>query len=332
MLKKILLIAASVIFTVSCSNKNENQNNIVISDKSEISNFLTKYSGRYYHLHEFTNGSYTHVAFRIENGNMYIGEDKSPASQITLSGNTLDIDVNGNTQLSNTYNQLYSIISVNLFNDHLKFRGKNIFNKEDFNIPDEDYIIIKQFKELGKYAGNYYIPTKDDEGKTIKNYTILIDEEGNIYGYKGMTNAAMNFTLEGNILKSEHNDNNNEKVIMSYELKENEIIYQINFIYGREYLYELAKSDLFTDYLGTYYAENIILNVEENTASINTAKGNYTSAVINNNHLIISDILFNENIDNIEINEHIITFKDDGKTAEYTNPEGISILLTKKSN
>lgn len=333
MIKKFLLISAFIIFAVSCSGNNSNQtaSNSIITNASEISNFLKKYDGRYYHQHEFTNGSYTHVAFRIENGNMYIGEDKTPASELYLSGNSLELNVNGNTQLSNTYNQIYSIIEVNLFDDHLKFSGKNIFDKEDFNIPDEDYIVIKQFKELGNYAGNYYIPTYDSNGQIkVKNYTILIDKEGNIYRYKGMTNVGMTFTLNGNMLQSEHNDKNNEKVIMSYELEKDRIIYQINFIYGKEYSYELMKSDIFTPYLGTYSSGDIIVKVEENNASINTSKGDYHSSIINGNDLTISEIFFENNENPIEIKEHKIIFSDDKTKASYIKPDGTTIELIKQ--
>lgn len=333
MIKKFLLISAFIIFAVSCSGNNSNQtaSNSIITNASEISNFLKKYDGRYYHQHEFTNGSYTHVAFRIENGNMYIGEDKTPASELYLSGNSLELNVNGNTQLSNTYNQIYSIIEVNLFDDHLKFSGKNIFDKEDFNIPDEDYIVIKQFKELGNYAGNYYIPTYDSNGQIkVKNYTILIDKEGNIYGYKGMINVGMTFTLNGNMLQSEHNDKNNEKVIMSYELEKDRIIYQINFIYGKEYSYELMKSDIFTPYLGTYSSGDIIVKVEENNASINTSKGDYHSSIINGNDLTISEIFFENNENPIEIKEHKIIFSDDKTKASYIKPDGTTIELIKQ--
>ncbi|MCZ9890734.1 hypothetical protein PQQ32_00070 [Brachyspira hyodysenteriae] len=333
MIKKLLLIAMFIIFILSCSGNNSNQiiNKTVITNASEISNFLKRYDGRYYHKHEFTNGSYTHVAFRIENGNMYIGEDKTPASELYLSGNSLELNVNGNTQLSNTYNQIYSIIEVNLFDDHLKFSGKNIFDKEDFNIPDEDYIVIKQFKELGNYAGNYYIPTYDSNGQIkVKNYTILIDKEGNIYGYKGMINVGMTFTLNGNMLQSEHNDKNNEKVIMSYELEKDRIIYQINFIYGKEYSYELMKSDIFTPYLGTYSSGDIIVKVEENNASINTAKGDYHSSIINGNDLTISEIFFENNENPIEIKEHKIIFSDDKTKASYTKTDGTTIELIKQ--
>lgn len=333
MIKKLLLIAMFIIFILSCSGNNSNQiiNKTVITNASEISNFLKRYDGRYYHKHEFTNGSYTHVAFRIENGNMYIGEDKTPASELYLSGNSLELNVNGNTQLSNTYNQIYSIIEVNLFDDHLKFSGKNIFDKEDFNIPDEDYIVIKQFKELGNYAGNYYIPTYDSNGQIkVKNYTILIDKEGNIYGYKGMINVGMTFTLNGNMLQSEHNDKNNEKVIMSYELEKDRIIYQINFIYGKEYSYELMKSDIFTPYLGTYSSGDIIVKVEENNASINTAKGDYHSSIINGNDLTISEIFFENNENPIKIKEHKIIFSDDKTKASYTKTDGTTIELIKQ--
>ncbi|MCZ9839833.1 hypothetical protein OFR22_00075 [Brachyspira hyodysenteriae] len=333
MIKKLLLIAMFIIFILSCSGNNSNQiiNKTVITNASEISNFLKRYDGRYYHKHEFTNGSYTHVAFRIENGNLYIGEDKTPVNELYLSGNSLELNVNGNTQLSNTYNQIYSIIEVNLFDDHLKFSGKNIFDKEDFNIPDEDYIIIKQFKELGNYAGNYYIPTYDSNGQIkVKNYTILIDKEGNIYGYKGMTNVGMTFTLNGNMLQSEHNDKNNEKVIMSYELEKDRIIYQINFIYGKEYSYELMKSDIFTPYLRTYSSGDIIVKVEENNASINTAKGDYHSSIINGNDLTISEIFFENNENPIEIKEHKIIFSDDKTKASYTKTDGTTIELIKQ--
>lgn len=334
MIKKLLLIAMFIIFILSCSGNNSNQiiNKTVITNASEISNFLKRYDGRYYHKHEFTNGSYTHVAFRIENGNLYIGEDKTPVNELYLSGNSLELNVNGNTQLSNTYNQIYSIIEVNLFDDHLKFSGKNIFDKEDFNIPDEDYIVIKQFKELGNYAGNYYIPTYDSNGQIkVKNYTILIDKEGNIYGYKGMTNVGMTFTLNGNMLQSEHNDKNNEKVIMSYELEKDRIIYQINFIYGKEYSYELMKSDIFTPYLGTYSSGDIIVKVEENNASINTSKGDYhSSIIINGNDLTISEIFFENNENPIEIKEHKIIFSDDKTKASYIKPDGTTIELIKQ--
>lgn len=261
-----------------------------------------------------------------------LGEDKTPASELYLSGNSLELNVNGNTQLSNTYNQIYSIIEVNLFDDHLKFSGKNIFDKEDFNIPDEDYIVIKQFKELGNYAGNYYIPTYDSNGQIkVKNYTILIDKEGNIYGYKGMTNVGMTFTLNGNMLQSEHNDKNNEKVIMSYELEKDRIIYQINFIYGKEYSYELMKSDIFTPYLGTYSSGDIIVKVEENNASINTSKGDYhSSIIINGNDLTISEIFFENNENPIEIKEHKIIFSDDKTKASYIKPDGTTIELIKQ--
>ena len=330
MIKKFLLISAFIIFAVSCSGKNDTKE--VVTNPSEISNFLKKYDGRYYHEHEFTNGSYTHVVFRVENGNMYIGEDKEPMTNLSLSENSLLIDINGNTQLSNTYNQIYSIIQVNLFDDHIKFSGKNIFDKEDFNIPDEDYIVIKQIKDLGIYAGNYYIPTLDDKGNVkTKNYTILIDKEGNIYGYKGMTNVGMTFTLKGNVLQSEHNDNNNDKVIMSYELEKDRIVYQINFIYGKEYSYELMKSDLFTPYLGTYSAGDIILEVEENKASISTAtEGNYHSCIMNGNELTISEISFLNDIDPISVKDHKITFSDDKTKAAYTQPDGNTVELIKQ--
>ncbi|MEI0510143.1 hypothetical protein [Brachyspira intermedia] len=330
MIKKILLIASIIIFAISCSN-NSNNTEQAITNPAEISNFLKQYDGRYYHEHEFTNGSYTHVAFRVENGNMYIGEDKEPVNDLSLLNNSLEINVNGNTQLSNTYNQIYSILEVNFFDDHIKFSGKNIFDKEDFNIPDEDYIVIKQFKDLGIYAGNYYIPTLDDKGNVkTKNYTILIDKSGNIYGYKGMTNVGMTFTLEGNVLKSEHN-NNGDKIIMSYKLEQDRIVYQINFIYGSEYSYELMKSDLFTPYMGTYSAGNITLQVNENNASINTATtGNYYSSIINGNNLVISEILFENDTDPIEIKEHKITFSDDKTKATYTKPDGTTVELIKK--
>ena len=330
MIKKILLIASIIIFAISCSN-NSNNTEQAITNPGEISNFLKQYDGRYYHEHEFTNGSYTHVAFRVENGNMYIGEDKEPVNDLSLLNNSLEINVNGNTQLSNTYNQIYSILEVNFFNDHIKFSGKNIFDKEDFNIPDEDYIVIKQIKELGIYAGNYYMSTLDSSGNIkTKNYTILIDKSGNIYGYKGMTNVGMNFTLEGNTLKSEHN-HNGDKIIMSYKLEKDRIVYQINFIYGKEYSYELMKSDLFTPYLGTYSAGDIILEVEENKASISTAtEGNYHSCIMNGNELTISEISFLNDIDPISVKDHKITFSDDKTKAAYTQPDGNTVELIKQ--
>ena len=329
MIKKFLLISALIIFAVSCSEKNETEK--IITNSSEISNFLKKYDGRYYHEHEFTNGSYTHVVFRVENGNMYIGEDKDPTTDLYLLDNSLEINVNGNTQLSNTYNQIYSILEVNFFNDHIKFSGKNIFDKEDFNIPDEDYIVIKQIKELGIYAGNYYMSTLDSSGNIkTKNYTILIDKSGNIYGYKGMTNVGMNFTLEGNTLKSEHN-HNGDKIIMSYKLEKDRIVYQINFIYGKEYSYELMKSDLFTPYLGTYSADDIILEVEENNARISTATGgNYHSCLINGNELTISEISFFNNTDSISVKDHKIIFNDDKTKATYTKLDGTTVELIKQ--
>lgn len=333
MIKKLLLIAIFIIFILSCSGNNSNQisNKSVITNASEISNFLKRYDGRYYHKHEFRNGNYTHVAFRFENGSIYIGEDKTPVNELYLSGNSLEMNINGNTQLSNTYNQIYSIIEVNLFDDHIKFSGKNIFYKEDFNIPDKDYIVIKQFKELSDYSGNYYIPTYDSNGNIkAKNYTILIDKYGNIYGYKGMTNAAMTFTLNGNVLKSEHNDKNNEKIIMSYELEKDRIIYQINSLYGREYSYELMKSDIFTPYLGTYSSGDITVKVEKNNASINTAKGDYHSSIINGNDLTISEIFFENNENPIEIKEHKIIFSDDKTKASYTKTDGTTIELIKQ--
>ena len=329
MIKKFLLISALIIFAVSCSEKNETEK--IITNSSEISNFLKKYDGRYYHEHEFTNGSYTHVVFRVENGNMYIGEDKDPTTDLYLLDNSLEINVNGNTQLSNTYNQIYSILEVNFFNDHIKFSGKNIFDKEDFNIPDEDYIVIKQIKELGIYAGNYYMSTLDSSGNIkTKNYTILIDKSGNIYGYKGMTNVGMNFTLEGNTLKSEHN-HNGDKIIMSYKLEKDRIVYQINFIYGKEYSYELMKSDLFTPYLGTYSADDIILEVEENNARISTATGgNYHSCLINGNEPTISEISFFNNTDSISVKDHKIIFNDDKTKATYTKLDGTTVELIKQ--
>ncbi|EKV56131.1 hypothetical protein [Brachyspira hampsonii] len=330
MIKKFLLIISSVmiILIAGCS---ANSNKEIKTDTAEISNFLKGYDGRYYHEHEFTNGSYTHVVFRIENGNIYIGEDKNPITNLSLSKNSLLMDINGNTQLSNTYNQIYSILEVNLFNDHIKFSGKNIFDKEDFNIPDEDYIVINKIKGLEAYTGNYYIPTFDTNGQIkIKNYTILIDKEGNIYGYKGMTNVGMTFTLQDNVLKSEHYDNNNEKVMMSYELEKDRIIYKIDFIYGKEYSYELMKSDLFTPYLGTYSSGDIVLQVEENIATISTMKkGNYHSEIINNNNLTISEILFS-NDTAIEKIDHKITFSNDKTTAIYTKPDGSTVELTKQ--
>ncbi|OEJ14564.1 hypothetical protein BFL38_06880 [Brachyspira hampsonii] len=330
MIKKFLLIMSLVmiIFITGCSGNNTKE---IKTDAVEISNFLKGYDGRYYHEHEFTNGSYTHVVFRIENGNIYIGEDKNPITNLSLSKNSLLMDINGNSQLSNTYNQIYSILEVNLFDDHIKFSGKNIFDKEDFNIPDEDYVVINKIKGLEAYTGNYYIPTFDTNGQIkTKNYTILIDKEGNIYGYKGMTNVGMTFTLQDNVLKSEHYDNNNEKVIMSYELEKDRIIYKIDFIYGKEYSYELMKSDLFTPYLGTYSSGDIVLKVEENIATISTMKeGNYHSEIINNDNLTISEILFSNDAA-IEKIDHKITFSNDKTTATYTKPDGSTVELTKQ--
>lgn len=335
MIKKALLFIAVIIFSISCSKNTTNQNTTdfdTITNVSEISNFLKKYDGRYYHIHEFPNGIYNHVVYRIENGIIYIGEDKTPINDLSLSGNSLEVMIEGNTQLSNTYNQVYSMVVIDLFDDYIKFYGKSKFNKESFYLPNKDYIVIDTFDKLKNYAGNYYIESFDNNGNVIdKNYTILIDNDGNLYGYLGMTNVGMKFTLKNNILTSYHTYASKGNVIMSYELKKDEIIYRINSLYGEEYSYQLIKSGLFTPYKGKYSSGNIVLTIEENAAYINDLNGNYSSAIMNGNTLIIGDIFFNEDMEEqIVVKEYKIEFNTEKNKAIYTDPNGNIIELIKE--
>ena len=51
--------------------------------------------------------------------------------------------------------------------------------------------------------------------------------------------------------------------------------------------------------------------------------------IINGNNLVISEILFENDTDPIEIKEHKITFSDDKTKATYTKPDGSTVELTK---
>ena len=91
MIKKFLLISAFIIFAVSCSGKNDTKE--VVTNPSEISNFLKKYDGRYYHEHEFTNGSYTENILEFKELKLDLNSRKVSVGdkEVVLQGKQFDM-------------------------------------------------------------------------------------------------------------------------------------------------------------------------------------------------------------------------------------------------
>lgn len=336
MIKKVLLIAAFIIFAVSCSktptdpnNGNNNNGNTgdggMINegtgtvDPNEIAIFLGKHSGRFY----YKSTQEIYVDIRIENSKIYNTIDKTEIKdKIILSGNKLQIETVGNESYGNA-NDRNSRIYVYDFtdNNNVKLFTKYIFIKENFNKP-ADYVKIGQISGAGIYAGSYYEwVTGTDYTSIVKDYMFAIDQDGNIYADKSMENVTC--SLSGNILDLTFTTMGMK---YSYILEANRAIISIYDDNNNMTYQNLQKSDLLTPYIGTYSGNSITLRVDEANADINGIIN--TSAVLNGNTLIIYEMIYGSS-NGTQIKEHKVVFNDNG-TATYTKPDGSTVELTKQ--
>ncbi len=337
MLKKVLLMIAVMIFAFSCSKTPTDPNNggtgntgdggIIdegsgTSNPTTISDFLKKHSGRYYDEYESGNIIMKDIMLRIENGKMYDGTEKtemdSSKSKITLSGNKLQIEITGNDSLKENS----GITVLNFANNNIQMFPKQIFKKENFQIPN-GYVEVGTVNGAAAYAGSYYQWYQDSsQSPLVKSYVFTIDENGKIYARQSMKDWK--YELNGNILSyyiTEENITIKYTFIMEQDRAINDGIYEND----KQMFTEYKKSDLLSTYIGIYTGEGITLTADESDAVMNPTLDDHTS-ILNGNVLTIYEVKYETSA---IMKEHKIVFNGDG-TATYTKPDGAGTVTLKK--
>ncbi|MEI0701353.1 hypothetical protein [Brachyspira intermedia] len=333
MIKKVLLIAAFIIFAVSCSktptdpnNGNTGDSGIInggsgTTEPTAISDFLKNHSGRYYVENTDTQYGITtrYIGYRIEDGKIYENVSKNEMNgNKTLSGNKLQIESQGyqSSQYGSDWNPYIEIL--NFSDNTIQSFYKMIFTKENFATIN-GYEKITTINGAEKYAGNYYQYTGEAPSIT-KYYLFTIDDKGNIYSEQKMA-SQLKCSLNGNILTLEFPQGKYNCL-----LEANRAIASI-FVNNVEQSSIMKKSDLLTPYIGTYSGEGTTLTVNETDAVITSDNLMNPKAILNGSNLIIYEYEYINNTANVK--EHKIVFSDDKKTATYTKPDnGGTVTLT----
>ncbi|MEI0611442.1 hypothetical protein [Brachyspira pilosicoli] len=348
--KVILAFIASLV--ISCTNSTTNPNtniyigdgtvidevvvdkptltNEIITDPIKISDYLKKYSGRYY-LETIDNNNITNRTIKIivENGIVYDEKVSQKFGVKTLFLNKLQIEIMGN-ELSDNINEKNSRVEIfDFYENKMTTSVKKVYNKDSSLILQNE--VVGTIKELKTYSGSYYIWVNT----TSKEYLFSIDEQGQIYADSSIKQLSPQFTLKNNILIMKYNEGTS-KIEKNYILKGDRIVegsVLIDDVIKNE-LETLKRSDLLTEYVGQYYGDYVTLYVENNYVYIGTKlpNGGYSyingTALLQGNQLIVYEYKNNSTSNN---KEHKIIFSDDKRNAVYYDPHSLkTINLTRK--
>ncbi|MEI0557982.1 hypothetical protein [Brachyspira intermedia] len=339
MIKKVLLIAAFIIFAVSCSktptdptnNGNTGDSGIIEGPETPtttVTEFLKKYSGRYYE--ENTDGA-IYMSYRIENGEIYESHNSSPiVGKKILSGNKLQIeyqDNNGNSKIT----------ILNFINNNIYQYRKNIFKKESFSEQIGFIKVGNPISSLSQYSGNYYTSGMY-ENQEEKYYSLLIGNDGQVYFMNPTDDNEMpvynfktvNFANNSiSISMSYSYQGQSVEVTIIYSIKDGKLIGTDTYFDGKLDGVELKKSDLLNDYVGTYSSQDgsATLNVSKDYAYISGSISINGEAILLGNTMTIAQYVQSS----YTYKRHTIVFSDDKKTATYTDPDTKKeIVLTRQ--
>ena len=321
MIKKVLLIAAFIIFAVSCggsptdstqggSNNNNNSGNTGnggntnTTDPNKISEFLKNHEGRYYNVSD----AYS-TYLRVENGKIYFGQNKTEEvfDKISLSGNDITVETKDQITIYNFDNNVVNVYS------------KIICQKEVFSAP-QNLVAVNILSDAAVYSGNYYVLYSDG---VRKDYYLAIGPDGQIYSQNHLKDFT--FTLNGNKLTATGTDGINT-IKNDFTIENNKLIIDLyGDLNGNPYpTNKLDKSDLLTPYIGTYTRTGVTLVVDEVNAVINGQTSSFINAVLTGKTITIYEEKFGN------YTTSTIVFNDDKKTATYTKPDGSTVELTKQ--
>ncbi|MCZ9896557.1 hypothetical protein OFP91_00740 [Brachyspira hyodysenteriae] len=350
MIKKVLLIAAFIIFAVSCSKTPTNPNNGNTGDSgiinggsgttepTAISDFLKNHSGRYYY--QYDDGSF-YVREKIENGKIY--DMSSSEEDVEITGNMILLDNKLQIETVKYYEPLNKVIYLYTFNNNgISKSTKNIYEKEPVS-STTGYKQLAKVNGLEKYAGAYYNYYYKSSGglppQPEKNINIIIDNNGYIYAQisEQIQIQINNITLNGDtlvikmsqVVPRENGQSYTYNVEQSMIFKNNYAI-DNNIKVNGEYqgLDEYNKSDLLTSYIGDYNSTDgsgITLMVKSNKPTLIINSIVYSDGILLGNTLTISAYISSNNY-----KKYVIVFSDDKKTATYTDPDTQKVTLTKQ--
>ncbi|KLI43196.1 hypothetical protein [Brachyspira hyodysenteriae] len=333
MIKKVLLIAAFIIFAVSCSktptdptnNGNTGDSGIIdggsgTSDETKISTFLSKHTGRYYQDASY---GYINVSYKIENGEIYEAHSQSPINgtkTLLESENKLQLEYKDN------YNN-DKIIILNFINGNIYKYSKSIYKQETFSEKANFIKLGSPISSLATYKGNYYTLYSTASGEE-KEYYLLIGNDGqvyvrrytdpsgvDIYNYKSINFA--NNIISINLLYSY--EGQSAEATLTYLIKDGKLIDGDQYMNGQLQSTELKKSDLFNDYVGTYSSQDGVttLNVSKDYAYISGSISINGEAILLGNTMTIAKYVQSS----YTYKRHTIVFSSDKKTATYTDPD-----------
>ncbi|CRF32695.1 hypothetical protein BRSU_0964 [Brachyspira suanatina] len=309
---------------------NPNPGEVIITDQTQISEFIKKHNGVYYSRYEDDSLGIRYV---IDGDLIYNGYGtKVEATMKTLVGNKLQIYIEGKKASSGAlgYEMNDEMYTFNFGSDgNIYLFANAIFHRENYQKPTSGYEtkIGEPISELITYTGNYYYYDYDDK----KKYYILIDTTGQVYIDENLKINYSKTELSNNVLIISYTKTGGTSIKEELHFYDKDGNKDYKLIFGNTWInnqlqYEtLIKYNLFSPYIGTYKsADNtIILTIETTDAKINTVKYSYTPVMIGNT-LIIYQYSSREGN-----KEHKFVFSDDKTKATYTKPDGTTVELNK---
>ena len=353
-MNKIILVFIALL-VISCTNSTTNPNtniyigdgtvidevitdnppltNQVITDPIKISDYLKKYSGRYY-LETVNENNITNRTIKVivEEGIVYDEKVSQKFGVKTLFLNKLQIEIMGN-ELSDDINEKNSRVEVfDFYEDKMTTSVKKVYIKDISFISQGELVGI--IKELATYAGSYYIWV-EKVNTVSKEYLFSIDEQGQIYASSNIKQLNAEFSLKNGILIMKYTEGTS-KIEKNYILKGDRIIegsVLIDDVVKNE-LETLKLSDLLREYIGQYYGDYVTLYVENNYVYIGTKlpNGQYSYingvALLQGNQLTVYEYKNNSTSNN---KEHKIIFSENKINAVYYDPHSLNTInLIKK--
>ncbi|MEI0794904.1 hypothetical protein R4L75_03090 [Brachyspira pilosicoli] len=300
----------------------------IITDPVKISDYLKKYSGRYY-LETIDKNNITNRTIKVivENGIVYDEKVSQKFGVKTLFLNKLQIEIIGN-ELSGDINEKNSRVEVfDFYDTYMTTSVKKVYNKESFSTSQGQ--LVGTISEIKTYSGSYYIWV-NELNNISKKYLFSINEQGEIYADASIKNLNPEFSLKNNILIMKYTEGA-KKIEKNYILKGDRIVegsILINDVINNE-LETLKRSDLLTDYVGEYYANSVTLYIENNYVYIGTKlpNGGYSyingTALLQGNELIMYQYENNSTSNN---KEHKIVFSKNKKIAVYYDPHTLKTI------
>lgn len=353
-MNKIILVFITLL-VISCSNSTTNPttniyigdgtvidevitdkptvSNQIITDPIKISDYLKKYSGRYY-LETINQNNITNRTIKVivEDGIVYDEKVSQKFGVKSLFLNKLQIEIMGN-ELSDDINEKNSRVEIfDFYETQMTTSVKKVYNKENFFTSQTE--VVGVINEIKIYSGSYYVWV-NELNQISKKYLFSIDEQGQIYADSNIKNLNPEFSLKNSILTMKYTDSASI-VEKNYILKDDRIIegsVLIDDIIKND-LETLKRSDLLREYIGQYYADSVTLYIENNYVYIGTKlpNGGYSYingiALLQGNQLIVYEYKNNSTSND---KEHKIIFSEDKKTAVYYEPHTLkTIVLIRK--